>query len=165
MRSMLLKNTVLAGAMSLLSVTALAAGPAATIEDLAWITGNYAGMLGPNQLEENWVKPEGGTIGAFVRLTGADSTSWFEVITVREKEGSLELSIQQFNTEGFTPRSPEPQIMELGMIMENHVHFVATGEGGFRTLGYTLAGDTFTIHVDQGQGQRDLVLQKRSLWE
>ena len=161
-----MKSRIITLAVSLLaSASALAAGPAATINDLAWITGNYAGMLGPNQLEENWVKAEGGSIGAFVRMTGAGSTSMFEVITVREKDGSLELAIQQFNPDGFTPRTPQPQIMELGVVMENHVHFVATGEGGFRTLGYTKEGDNFTIHIDQGQGQRDLPLKSRSLWD
>ena len=149
----------------LATTSAFAAGPAATIKDLAWITGNYAGLLGPNQLEENWVGAEGGSIGAFVRMTGADNTSMFEVITVREKNGSLELSIQQFDPDGFKPRTPQPQIMELGAIMNNHVHFVATGEGGFRTLGYTKDGDNFTIHIDQGQGQRDLALKSRSIWK
>ena len=33
----------------------LQAGPPATIDQLDWMTGNWAGQLGPNQLEENWI--------------------------------------------------------------------------------------------------------------
>jgi hypothetical protein len=56
--------------------------------------------------------------------------------------------------------------MELAMIMDNHVHFNAVSEGGMRSLGYTLDGDNFTIHVEQASGQTmDIALQKRSLWD
>ena len=33
----------------------LQAGPPATVDLLDWMTGNWAGQLGPNQLEENWI--------------------------------------------------------------------------------------------------------------
>lgn len=40
--------------MSLISVASTNfAAPAASIEQLDWKTGNWAGNLGPNQLEEN----------------------------------------------------------------------------------------------------------------
>jgi hypothetical protein len=55
--------------------------------------------------------------------------------------------------------------MELAMIMGNHVHFNNVGDSGMKSLGYTLSGDTFTIHIEQPTGQKmDLVLTKRSLW-
>ena len=56
------------------------AGPPATIDQLSWMTGNWAGNLGPNQLEENWISTEGRSLMAAVRMTGADATSMFEVI-------------------------------------------------------------------------------------
>tara|TARA_R100001143_G_scaffold33135_2_gene31740 strand:- start:101 stop:607 length:507 start_codon:yes stop_codon:yes gene_type:complete len=143
---------------------ALAQPPAATIEDLDWMTGNYAGQLGPNVLEENWIGAEGGSIAAMVRMTGPNGTSMFEMITIEEVDGSLVLHLQQFNP-GFQPRTPEPMKMELAMIMDNHVHFNNVGETGMRSLGYTLDGDTFTIHIEQPDGSRtNLELTKRSLW-
>ena len=54
------------------------AAPAANIQQLDWMTGNWAGNLGPNQLEENWIATEGSTLMAAVRMTGADATSMFE---------------------------------------------------------------------------------------
>ena len=76
-------------AFTLLSTvsTALYAGPPASVEDLSWMTGNWAGALGPNQLEENWTAPEGSSIAAVVRMTGDDATSMFEMITIEEVDG------------------------------------------------------------------------------
>ncbi len=158
-------RTVLAASiMSLTSLSALAAGPAATIDDLAWMTGNYAGALGPNQLEENWIKAEGASIAAMVRSTGAGKTGMFEMITIEEVDGSLVLHIQQFNP-GFVPRTPTPQKMELMAIHDNHVHFKAVSDGGMKSLGYTKEGDTFTIHVEQASGSKiDIPLMARSIW-
>lgn len=162
---MTLATTLMVLASTWASTWALAAGPAATIDQLAWMTGNYAGALGPNQLEENWIKPEGGSIAAMVRMTGEAGTSMFEMITIEEVDGSLVLNIQQFNA-GFVPRTPTPQKMELAMIADNHVHFTAVSEGGMKSLGYTKSGDTFTIHVEQASGSKiDIPLASRSLWE
>lgn len=160
-----IKSVCAAGLLSFGANVSFAAGPAATIDQLAWMTGNYAGNLGPNTLEENWIAPEGGSIAAMVRMTGNGGTSMFEMITIEEVDGSLVLNVQQFDA-GFKPRAPEPTTMELAMIMDNHVHFNAVTEGGMRSLGYTLDGDTFTIHVEQASGQTmNIELQKRSLWD
>lgn len=165
MTKLVLKNFLLAGAVFCSAQTALAAGPAATIADLDWMTGNYAGALGPNQLEENWIKAEGGSIAAMVRSTGNGGTSMFEMITIEEVDGSLVLHIQQFDP-GFKARTAAPQKMELGMIGPNHVHFEAVTEGSMKTLGYTKDGDTFIIHVGRPDGGKvDLPLQVRSIWE
>ena len=159
-------RTILAASiLTLTSSLALAAGPAATIDDLAWMTGNYAGATGPNQLEENWIKAEGGSIAAMVRSTGAGKTGMFEMITIEEMDGSLVLHIQQFNP-GFVPRTATPQKMELMAIHDNHVHFTAVTEGSMKSLGYTKDGDTFTIHVEQNNGNKiDIPLMARSIWK
>ncbi len=158
---------ILASALfALASPFALAAGPAATIDQLSWMTGTYAGKLGANQLEENWIKAEGRSIAAMVRMTtGEGATSMFEMITIEEVDGSLVLHIQQWNP-GFVPRTPAPQKMELSMIADNHVHFTAVTEGGMKSLGYTRSGDSFTIHVENASGNKsDLPLMARDVWE
>jgi len=152
--------------LSLLTTSAFAAGPPASIEDLNWMTGNWAGQLGPNQLEENWIKVEGSSIAAMVRMTGNDATSMFEMITIEEADGSLVLNIQQFDP-GFVARTPAPQTMELSEITENSVHFVAVSEGGMASLGYSNPDpESFIIHVGQGGGNTlDIPLKKRSIWD
>src|SRR5690606_21778395 len=153
-----------AALLGLIATVAQAQAPTATSGQLSWMTGNYAGAVGPNTLEENWIGAEAGSISAMVRMIGPNGTSMFEMITIEEVDGSLVLHLQQFDP-GFKPRTPEPLEMKLAMIANNHVHFVNTGSTGMKSLGYTLSGDTFTIHVEQPEGQkRDLVLSRRNLW-
>jgi len=157
---------ILVPLLFVLTTATVQAGPPATIADLDWMTGNWAGALGPNQLEENWIKAEGGSIASMVRMTGNGATSMFEMITIEEVDGSLVLHIQQFDP-GFAPRTPAPQKMELSAITENSVQFVAVSEGGMASLGYSNPDpETFIIHVGQASGNTlDIPLKKRSLWD
>ena len=150
---------------TLLASQSLAAGPAATIDQLSWMTGNWAGQLGPNQLEENWIATEGGSIAAMVRMTGSGSTSMFEMITIEEMDGSLVLHIQQWDP-GFQPRTESAQKMELEESTANSVKFRAVSEGGMATLGYSHPdANSFIIHVGRPDGNvLDIPLQKRSIW-
>lgn len=142
------------------------AGPPATVADLAWMTGNWAGAIGPNQLEENWILGESGSIAAMVRITGAGTTNTFEMITIEEVDGSLVLHIQQWDP-GMVARTDGPQEMELVEISENSVKFKATSEGGMASLGYSHPdAETFIIHVESpGRPVFDIPLKSRSIWK
>ncbi len=142
-----------------------AAQPGASIEQLQWMTGNWAGMLGPNQLEENWIGTEGGSIAAMVRMTGNGATSMFETITIEEQDGTLVLHIQQFDP-GFVPRTESAQEMILEEITANSVRFRAVSEGGMASLGYSHPNEeTFIIHVGRPDGSEiEIPLQARSIW-
>lgn len=156
--------------LTVASVVGLAATaqaqPQASIDQLDWMTGNWAGMLGPNQLEENWIATEGGSIAAMVRMTGQDETSMFEMITIEENDGTLVLHIQQWDP-GFEPRTEQPQEMILEAISDNSVRFRAVSEGGMASLGYSHPdAETFIIHVGRPDGTTlDIPLQARSLWQ
>ena len=148
------------------SGSSFAAGPSASVEDIAWMTGNWAGNLGPNQLEENWIMGEAGSIAAMVRMTSDDATSMFEMITIEEVDGSLVLHIQQWDP-GMVARTDGPQEMELVEITENSVKFKATSEGGMAGLGYSHPdADSFIIHVENpGSPVFDIPLKSRSIWK
>ena len=160
-----MKKLIVIFTFSLLSSFALAAGPAASIEQLDWMTGNWAGNLGPNQLEENWIASEGNSLMAAVRMTGNDATSMFEMITIEEAEGSLVLHIQQWDP-GFVPRTESAMEMELTEITGNSVSFVNVSGFGMPTLGYSHPdSETFIIHVGQdGGGSFDIELKARNIW-
>ncbi len=160
-----LTQALLFSALSLTATITLA-GPPANIEQLAWMTGNWAGNLGPNQLEENWISTEGRSLMAAVRMTGDDATSMFEVITIEEVDGSLLLHLQQFDP-GFAARTEAPMAMELEEITDNSVKFVNVSGVGMPTLGYSNPdADTFIIHVGQdGGGSFDIELKARSIWQ
>ncbi|MEX2468342.1 MAG: DUF6265 family protein [Pseudohongiellaceae bacterium] len=163
-----MKKTITLCLLSLAALTTvtLHAQPAASIDQLDWMTGNWAGQLGPNQLEENWIATEGGSIAAMVRMTGNGATSMFEMITIEEVDGTLRLHIQQFDP-GFEARTPEPQEMVLEEITANSVRFRAVTEGGMASLGYSNpTPDSFMIHVGQANGNvLDIPLTARSIWE
>ena len=76
MRMIKIANIALATLGLVASVSAFAA-PEAKIEQLSWMTGNWAGALGPNQLEENLIGTDGRSLAAIVRITGDDATSMF----------------------------------------------------------------------------------------
>ncbi len=147
-------SLVIFGAASL-----LAAGPAAKIGDLAWMTGHYEGSLGKGTLEENWAEPKGGSIASLVRATGeGGATSMIELIVVEEEAGSLMLRLQQWNP-GLKPRTDEPLVMRLVESAPNKIVFENTGTSGMKRLGYTKSGKSFTISIVTAQGQaRDIKL-------
>ena len=149
---MLFRKTTAALAFSLLTCAAgtTFAGPAATVEDLSWMTGTWSVPFGPNTLEENWIEPKDGAIASMVRMSGNGSTSMYEVIIIEEKEGSLEMSIQQWGP-NFEPRSEQAQKMELTEIGEKRVKFTAITQGTFEYLEYARpTEDTFTIDAGMG---------------
>lgn len=140
----------LIGTSLLLASSWCAAQPAATIDQLAWMTGTWRVALGPNTLEETWVAPSGGSIAAMVRLYG-ETTSMFEVITIEEKDGTLAMTVQQWDS-GFKPRTPEAQRLILSEIGDQRVMFEAVTEGSMNKLGYSRSGDTFTIELGTPSG-------------
>ena len=160
-----MKKLIAIFTLCLLSSFAFSAGPAASIEQLDWMTGNWAGNLGPNQLEENWIASEGNTLMAAVRMTGGDATSMFEMITIEEVDNSLVLHIQQWDP-GFVPRTESAMEMELTEITENSVSFVNVSGFGMHTMGYSHPdSETFVIHVGQeGGGSFDIELKARNIW-
>jgi hypothetical protein len=146
-------------ALASIAGTAFAAGPAAKVTDLAWMTGSWSGALGPNTLEENWTTPANGSIGSLVRMTGPNGVAMWEVITIEEKDGSLAMRIQQWGA-GFEPRSPSAQKMELVEIGNKRVKFKAVTEGAFQSLTYSLGADgTFNIEGEQGGNVSKLTLK------
>jgi hypothetical protein len=143
------RNTLISTSL-LLASGWCAAQPAASIDQLTWMTGTWQVALGPNTLEENWVAPAGGSIAAMVRMYG-ESTSMFEVITIEEKDGTLAMTVQQWDS-GFEPRLPEAQQLILSEISDQRVMFEAVTDGPMDKLGYSRSGDTFTIELGARSG-------------
>ena len=133
------------------STTTFGAGPAAKVTDLAWMTGTWTGVLGPNTLEENWIAPSNGSIAAMVRMTSANGVGMWEVITVEEEANSLVMHVEQWS-KGFAPRTPV-QTLELAEIAGQRVKFAAVTEGSVKSLQYSRSADgTFTIDIVNAAG-------------
>ena len=143
------------------SAPTFAQGPAATIGDLAWMSGHYKGDTGNGTLEENWAEPVGGSIASLVRSTADGATNMIELIVVEEEGDSLTLRLKQWDP-GMKPRADGFQVFELIEIGDKKVVFRNAGEGGLQRLGYSLVGDRFTISVETAQGAFDIPLTRQA---
>lgn len=134
--------------------------PAASVADLAWMTGTWSGPVGGgNILEENWTVPKAGSIQSLVRMTGPNGTSMVELIVIEEEEGTLRLRLQQWDP-GMKPRTEGPSVMALAEMGENTVAFQAEEGAMFDKLRYTRDGDSFTISITNPNGtQFDIPLK------
>jgi Domain of unknown function (DUF6265) len=108
----------------LLAITGTARADAISINDLAWMTGYWVGPVGELVMEENWNAPLAGTIAATVRMAGKNGTQMVELVIIREHEGTLALSLQQFNPD-FSPQTPAPQLMQFKSLGDRTITFVS----------------------------------------
>lgn len=70
--------------------------PAASIDDVAWLTGRWSGEGLGSIAEETWLPPAGDAMAGVFRLVGEDGVQFYEVVTVREVAGSLLLQLKHF---------------------------------------------------------------------
>lgn len=151
------KQTV-GGAALALGLAFAPTATAASVADLAWMTGTWAGPIGPGELEENWTVPKAGSIQALVRMTGGGKTSMVELIVIEEEAGddgeaTLRLRLMQWNPGLVQRPGPHPAVMKLIDMGDNTVAFEAESEGAaIAKLRYTRDGELFTISVGQPDG-------------
>lgn len=74
-----------------------AARPAATIEGVAWLTGTWAGEGLGGTFDEVWSAPAGGAMMGHFRLVKDGKPVFYELLTVLEHEGSLEMRLKHAN--------------------------------------------------------------------
>ena len=124
------------------------------IADLAWMTGSWAGPVGPGQtLEEHWIEPTGGSIAALVRSTRNGATGMVELIVVEEEDDTLVLRVQQWDP-GFRPRTPAAQTMVLAELGDRSVRFQGTDDAPIRSLAYSRpTPEAFHIDIETATGQ------------
>lgn len=68
--------------------------PAARIADVAWMTGRWQGEGLGGSTEESWSDPAGGAMVGYFRLVRDSKPVFYEIITVLEIEGSLEMRLK-----------------------------------------------------------------------
>lgn len=147
-----MNKRISAAAALTLGVACAPAALAASVADLAWMTGTYAGAVGPGAvLEENWTVPRDGSIQSLVRMTAQGKTSMVELIVIEEEDDTLMLRLMQWDP-GMKPRTEGPTVMKLADMGESTVAFEVVGEGMFNTLRYTRDGDSFTISITTPDG-------------
>ncbi len=73
--------------------------PAATLEDAAWLAGNWQGTAFGKQFEEIWSAPSQGSMVGMFKLFDDDGVEFYELMLLTVDEGSLSLKVKHFTAE------------------------------------------------------------------
>ena len=82
-----------------IKLEANAKSPAATIDQVAWIAGDWQGEALGGKFEESWNSPSGGSMLGMFKLVVNGSTVFTEHMSVMPKDGSLILRLKHFDGE------------------------------------------------------------------
>lgn len=77
---------------------AAAKSPAATLKDVAWLSGRWTGEGLGGQVEEVWTPAVQGQMMGMFRLVKDGKIVFYEFLTLAEHEGSIEMRIKHFNS-------------------------------------------------------------------
>jgi hypothetical protein len=80
-----------------LRLAADAPRPKATVADLAWLAGRWTGEGLGGRIEETWSPPDAGSMVGYFRLVKDGKPVFYEIMTILEVEGSLQLRLKHVN--------------------------------------------------------------------
>lgn len=78
---------------------AAATPPAASVEDVAWLTGRWVGEGLGATAEEAWLPPAGGAMAGVFRVVRDGRVEFYEILTLAEESGSLVLTLKHFGAD------------------------------------------------------------------
>jgi len=73
--------------------------PAASLDDVSWLVGNWSGEAFGSTFEEGWNPPSAGSMIGFFKLMDGDDVVFYELLLLVEEEGSLSLKVKHFNAD------------------------------------------------------------------
>lgn len=71
--------------------------PAATLEDVSLLVGNWSGEAFGKSFEAHWNPPSAGSMAGFFKLLDDAGVSFYEILLLVEEEGSLSLKVKHFS--------------------------------------------------------------------
>ncbi len=80
-----------------LTASAGVPSPRATLQDMAWLTGQWTGTGLGGVTEESWSSPASSAMMGMFRLVKDEKVVFYEFLTLVEHEGSLLLKLKHFN--------------------------------------------------------------------
>jgi hypothetical protein len=98
--------------------------PAATLDDAAWLVGNWSGEAFGASFEAHWNPPTAGSMVGFFKLMDVDEVSFYELLLLVEEEGSLSLKVKHFGPD-FTAWEDKADYITFRYIMsdDDAIHF------------------------------------------
>ncbi len=104
-------------------VAAVAVAPerqGSSIAQLSWLAGCWESDLGDRYVEEQWMRPRGGTMLGMSRTVIGTGTAEFESMRIRKHEGQLIFTAQPSGQEGASFGSIE--LTKTKVVFENPAH-------------------------------------------
>lgn len=98
--------------------------PPATLDDVSWLVGNWAGEAFGGKFEEAWNPPSAGSMIGFYKLLGDEGVAFYELVLLVEEEGSLSLKVKHFSAD-FTAWEDKEDYVRFRFIKadDDAVHF------------------------------------------
>lgn len=98
--------------------------PAASLEDVSWLVGNWSGEAFGAEFEQHWNPASGGSMVGLFKLLDGNEVSFYELLLLVEEEGSLSLKVKHFNPD-FTAWEEKQDYITFRYIMseDDAVHF------------------------------------------
>lgn len=75
------------------------ARPPATLDDVSWLVGSWAGEAFGSTFEQVWNPPSAGSMVGFFKLLNGDEVAFYELLLLVEEAGSLSLKVKHFNAD------------------------------------------------------------------
>jgi hypothetical protein len=94
-----LPASVVAQTANTIPAPADAPGPRATLQEFAWLVGDWVGTGLGGVSEETWSAPAAGAMMGMYRLVVNGAVSFYEFMTMVEENGSLVLKLKHFNAD------------------------------------------------------------------
>jgi len=73
--------------------------PDATLQDVAWLAGQWRGEAFGKQFEAVWNPPSAGSMVGFFKLMDTDTVEFYEFLTIFATDGRLGLRVKHFSAE------------------------------------------------------------------
>lgn len=120
----------------------------ATIADISWLTGEWAGTVSSNDVEERWLSAAGGVMLGNSRTTRGTSMVEFEFLCIAERHGGLVYTAMPngAGTTDFLLTKISPD----GATFENPDHDFP------KAIVYTRTADGYSVTISGAAGQRSL---------
>lgn len=83
-----------------------------SINDIAWIAGDWHGEGFGGETYESWSVPMGGTMLGVFSIVGNDKTKLYEFLTIEESEGGIYFRFKHFSP-GYKPWEETPITLKL----------------------------------------------------
>ena len=98
--------------------------PPATIDDAAWLAGDWVGTAFGKRFEEVWNPPSAGSMIGLFKLFDDDGAELYELLLLTVENGTLSLKVKHFNPD-FSAWEEKDEFVEFRLVAleENALHF------------------------------------------